>query len=184
MMRRRDAAAQSGTTARPPRRRSPTAVATAAAPAFTGRSPRPQRRRRERRRSPPLRRVDDPARADHRRHASRRSRRSSSASRHARASAASAWPATAPADAHICGAISREFADANSTTVIYVWDVVDPAGNRLHRIQGTAKDQGRRRLGGGLGQDHAGDRRPHDRRSRAMAGGPRRLTSRPFAAAD
>ncbi len=27
--------------------------------------------------------------------------------------------------------------DNGRTTVIYVWDVLDPAGNRLHRIQGT-----------------------------------------------
>ena len=29
--------------------------------------------------------------------------------------------------------------DGGSTTVIYVWDVLDPAGNRLHRIQGQAQ---------------------------------------------
>lgn len=28
------------------------------------------------------------------------------------------------------------FADGSQTTVIYVWDVLDPSGNRLHRIQG------------------------------------------------
>jgi len=28
------------------------------------------------------------------------------------------------------------FTDGGRTTVIYVWDVLDPAGNRLHRIQG------------------------------------------------
>lgn len=27
-------------------------------------------------------------------------------------------------------------ADGGKTTVIYVWDVLDPSGNRLHRIQG------------------------------------------------
>lgn len=29
--------------------------------------------------------------------------------------------------------------DSNQTTVIYVWDVLDPAGNRLHRIEGQQK---------------------------------------------
>lgn len=28
------------------------------------------------------------------------------------------------------------FAEGGRTTVIYVWDVVDPEGNRVHRIQG------------------------------------------------
>lgn len=29
--------------------------------------------------------------------------------------------------------------DAGQTSVIYVWDVIDPAGARIHRIQGQAK---------------------------------------------
>ncbi|MCO5157391.1 MAG: hypothetical protein M9945_11695 [Aquamicrobium sp.] len=29
--------------------------------------------------------------------------------------------------------------DSGQTTVIYVWDVTDPAGTRVHRIQGQAK---------------------------------------------
>lgn len=29
--------------------------------------------------------------------------------------------------------------DNSQTTVIYVWDVLDPAGNRLHRIEGQQK---------------------------------------------
>lgn len=29
--------------------------------------------------------------------------------------------------------------DGGQTTVIYVWDVIDPAGTRIHRIQGQAK---------------------------------------------
>ncbi len=33
--------------------------------------------------------------------------------------------------------------EGGSTTVIYVWDVLDPGGNRLHRIQGQAKAKGR-----------------------------------------
>jgi hypothetical protein len=35
-----------------------------------------------------------------------------------------------------------EVDDGASTTVIYVWDVLDPSGNRLHRIQGSAKTKG------------------------------------------
>jgi len=30
----------------------------------------------------------------------------------------------------------------NQTSVLYVWDVLDAAGNRLHRIQGQEKVQG------------------------------------------
>ncbi|KAI1692705.1 hypothetical protein Ddc_23410 [Ditylenchus destructor] len=30
----------------------------------------------------------------------------------------------------------------NQTTVLYVWDVLDASGNRLHRIQGQEKVQG------------------------------------------
>ena len=44
---------------------------------------------------------------------------------------------------HILKGYLSELSDANSTTVIYVWDVVDPAGTRLHRIQGTAKVKGK-----------------------------------------
>jgi hypothetical protein len=43
---------------------------------------------------------------------------------------------------HILRGYLSEFGDANSTTIIYVWDVVDPAGTRLHRIQGTARIKG------------------------------------------
>lgn len=43
---------------------------------------------------------------------------------------------------HILRGYLSEVTDAKSTTVIYVWDVVDPAGTRLHRIQGTAKING------------------------------------------
>lgn len=43
---------------------------------------------------------------------------------------------------HILRGYLSQISDANSTTVIYVWDVVDPAGARLHRIQGTAKVKG------------------------------------------
>jgi len=36
-----------------------------------------------------------------------------------------------------------EVDDNSSTTVIYVWDVLDRSGNRLHRIQGQAKARGK-----------------------------------------
>uniref|UniRef100_Q11GC9 Lipoprotein n=1 Tax=Chelativorans sp. (strain BNC1) TaxID=266779 RepID=Q11GC9_CHESB len=32
--------------------------------------------------------------------------------------------------------------DEKGTTIIFVWDVLDPAGNRLHRIQGQEKASG------------------------------------------
>jgi hypothetical protein len=44
---------------------------------------------------------------------------------------------------HVLKGYLSQVSDANSTTVIYVWDVVDPAGTRLHRIQGTAKVKGK-----------------------------------------
>jgi hypothetical protein len=44
---------------------------------------------------------------------------------------------------HILRGYLSQISDVNSTTVIYVWDVVDPAGARLHRIQGTAKVRGK-----------------------------------------
>jgi len=34
------------------------------------------------------------------------------------------------------------FTEGPQTTVIYVWDVLDPSGNRLHRIQGQEKESG------------------------------------------
>jgi hypothetical protein len=33
-------------------------------------------------------------------------------------------------------------AEGGQTTVIYVWDILDPAGNRMHRIQGQEKVAG------------------------------------------
>jgi hypothetical protein len=43
---------------------------------------------------------------------------------------------------HILKGYFSAMSDGGSTTVIYVWDVLDPAGNRLHRIQGQAKAEG------------------------------------------
>jgi hypothetical protein len=40
---------------------------------------------------------------------------------------------------HILKGYFSEISEGGSTTVIYVWDVMDPAGNRLHRIQGQTK---------------------------------------------
>jgi hypothetical protein len=44
---------------------------------------------------------------------------------------------------HILKGYFSEVDDGSSTTVIYVWDVLDPSGNRLHRIQGQAKAKGK-----------------------------------------
>lgn len=40
---------------------------------------------------------------------------------------------------HLLKGYFSAITDAGETTVIYVWDVLDPAGNRLHRIQGQEK---------------------------------------------
>jgi hypothetical protein len=37
---------------------------------------------------------------------------------------------------HVMRGYFSAITDNGTTTVIYVWDVVDPAGNRVHRIQG------------------------------------------------
>lgn len=44
--------------------------------------------------------------------------------------------------AYILKGYFSEVTDGGATTVIYVWDVTDVAGNRLHRIQGQAKADG------------------------------------------
>ena len=43
---------------------------------------------------------------------------------------------------HIMRGYFSAISDNGETTVIYVWDVVDPSGNRIHRIQGQAKSSG------------------------------------------
>ena len=43
---------------------------------------------------------------------------------------------------HVMKGYFSAIAEPNETTVIYVWDVVDPNGNRVHRIQGQAKSPG------------------------------------------
>lgn len=44
--------------------------------------------------------------------------------------------------AYVLKGYFSEVPDSGATTVIYVWDVTDVAGNRLHRIQGQAKAEG------------------------------------------
>lgn len=43
---------------------------------------------------------------------------------------------------HVLKGYFSAFSDGGQTTVIYVWDVLDPSGNRLHRIQGQQSQQG------------------------------------------
>ena len=40
---------------------------------------------------------------------------------------------------HVIKGYFSAFTEQRETTVIYVWDVLDPAGHRLHRIQGQQK---------------------------------------------
>ena len=40
---------------------------------------------------------------------------------------------------HVMKGYFSAISDDGETTVIYVWDVMDPAGTRVHRIQGQAK---------------------------------------------
>ena len=44
---------------------------------------------------------------------------------------------------HMLKGYFSAISEGGATTVIYVWDVLDPSGNRLHRIQGQAKANGR-----------------------------------------
>lgn len=43
---------------------------------------------------------------------------------------------------HVMKGYFSAISESGQTTVIYVWDVLDPAGNRLHRIQGQKKSAG------------------------------------------
>src|SRR5262245_38919766 len=52
-----------------------------------------------------------------------------------------------PAATHVLKGYFSAITEGNKTTVIYVWDVLDPAGNRLHRIQGQVETPARRREG-------------------------------------
>ncbi|CAG1015163.1 MAG: hypothetical protein F9K19_24650 [Rhizobiaceae bacterium] len=47
-----------------------------------------------------------------------------------------------PGTTHLLKGYLSAITEGRDTTVIYVWDVLDPAGNRLHRIQGQQKVSG------------------------------------------
>jgi len=47
-----------------------------------------------------------------------------------------------PGTTHLLKGYLSAITEGKDTTVIYVWDVLDPAGNRLHRIQGQQKVTG------------------------------------------
>lgn len=47
-----------------------------------------------------------------------------------------------PATTHVLKGYLSAISEGKETTVIYVWDVLDTAGNRLHRIQGQQKVAG------------------------------------------
>lgn len=47
-----------------------------------------------------------------------------------------------PTTTHILKGYFSTLSDGGQTTVVYVWDVLDPSGNRLHRIQGQEKVAG------------------------------------------
>ena len=44
-----------------------------------------------------------------------------------------------PATTHVLKGYFSTLTEGGQTTVIYVWDVYDPSGNRLHRINGQQK---------------------------------------------
>jgi hypothetical protein len=46
---------------------------------------------------------------------------------------------TDPSTTHVLKGYFSTLTEGGQTTVIYVWDVYDPAGNRLHRINGQQK---------------------------------------------
>ena len=47
-----------------------------------------------------------------------------------------------PGQTHLVKGYFSALADAGQTTVIYVWDILDGAGDRMHRIQGQETVQG------------------------------------------
>lgn len=47
-----------------------------------------------------------------------------------------------PTTTHILKGYFSTLSEGSQTTVIYVWDVLDPSGNRLHRIEGQQKVAG------------------------------------------
>lgn len=48
-----------------------------------------------------------------------------------------------PTATHVLKGYLSAISEGNETTVIYVWDVLDASGNRLHRIQGQQKAAGK-----------------------------------------
>lgn len=54
----------------------------------------------------------------------------------ARARGLTIKPASDPASEHILKGYFSAFGDGGNVTVVYVWDVLDASGGRLHRIQG------------------------------------------------
>jgi hypothetical protein len=54
----------------------------------------------------------------------------------ARADGISIVQANAKGATHILKGYFSAFSEDRKTTVVYVWDVLDPSGNRLHRIEG------------------------------------------------
>lgn len=49
---------------------------------------------------------------------------------------------TDPSTTHVLKGYFSAIPETQGTTVIYVWDVLDASGNRLHRIQGQMKAEG------------------------------------------
>jgi hypothetical protein len=47
-----------------------------------------------------------------------------------------------PSTTHVLKGYFSTLTEGGQTTVIYVWDVYDPSGNRLHRINGQQKASG------------------------------------------
>ena len=48
-----------------------------------------------------------------------------------------------PSTTHVLKGYFSTLTEGGQTTVIYVWDVYDPSGNRLHRINGQQKAAGK-----------------------------------------
>jgi hypothetical protein len=57
----------------------------------------------------------------------------------ARASGIALAGSADPSTTHVLKGYFSTLTEGGQTTVIYVWDVYDPAGNRLHRINGQQK---------------------------------------------
>jgi len=60
----------------------------------------------------------------------------------AKADGISIVPANAKGTTHILKGYFSAFTEGQKTTVVYVWDVLDPSGTRLHRIEGQEVTSG------------------------------------------